>query len=584
MSSRRLQFAAPMVAVLALAASIAGIVNQFTYDDRYIIEIESPMHSLHGWWRVFQSSYWPKVWGGDGYRPLTILAFRTEWVIGGGSPVVFHAVNIALYVAVSVLVFALAKRVLPTWAAWIAAGLFAVHPVHVEAVANVVGQSELIVAAALVLATTLYVRDRQSGRLEPRTIAIIAVAYVLACLSKEHGIVLPALLVAAELTVIRDRTPLASRARKLARLFLTLGAIALAFVLLRSAVLTNRALGGFQPFTPFRALHISGVDRVLTAISVVPQWVRLLLWPAHLSSEYGPPAIEIAQGLSVVQLPGLLLLLGTTGIGIALRRRQPVISFGIAVLVITLLPSSNFLLPAGIVLAERTLFLPSVGAMLVVGAVVVYGRDAIAKRYTSARVVRMCGIVACGALVAAGLAKSVIRTRVWRDNETLFHQAVIDSPRSYRAHFMLGAWHFENKHQRDGEAEYRRALSLFPYDPFLAYNLAEQYRTAGSCNAALPFYKWTHDLDRTIPLGHTMYAWCLLREGRYVEGRSMAVEAQQFGGDKKILQRLIVIADSAIAVGATKPGVPSVASNRSPSKVPDSVQKAGRKVGRGSSD
>jgi hypothetical protein len=548
MSSRRTQLAARFVALLALAASVVGIVNRFTYDDRYIIELESPMHSLHGWWRVFQSPYWPKALSGDGYRPITLLALRTEWVIGRGSPAVFHAVNIALYVAVSVLTFSLAKRILPTWAAWFAATLFAVHPVHVEAVANVVGQSELIVAAVLLLVTTLYVRDRQAGRLKPRTAAIVVAAYAVACFSKEHGIVLPAVLIAAELTVISDPTPLMARARKLTPFFLSLAAIALTFLVLRHAVLADHALGGFQPFTPFRALHISGVDRVLTAISVVPQWVRLLLWPGRLSSEYGPPEIEIAQGPSLVQLPGLLLLLGTIGIAIALRRRQSVISFGIAVIAITLLPSSNFLLPAGIVLAERTLFLPSVGAMLVVGAVAVYGREAMTARYSNARLV-MCGIVACGGLVGAGLLKSMIRTRVWRDNETLFHQAVIDSPRAYRAHYMLGAWHFENKHQRAGEAEYRRALSLFPYDPFLSYNMAEEYRRAGSCRAALPFYRWTVALEPNLRLGHSMFAWCLLDQGHLAEGRSMALDALRLGGDPKLLKSMIAAADSATATG-----------------------------------
>src|SRR5437660_2545039 len=125
MSIRWRALALPGIAALALASSVAGIVNKFTYDDRYIIELNPAAHDLHAWWRVFLSAYWPKDWGGDGYRPLTILAFKIESVIGARSPLPFHAANILLYAGVSLLVFALARRVLPLWAAWVSAALFA---------------------------------------------------------------------------------------------------------------------------------------------------------------------------------------------------------------------------------------------------------------------------------------------------------------------------------------------------------------------------------------------------------------------------------------------------------------------------
>ena len=74
--------AAPSVALLAIASSAIGIFNGFTYDDAYVVEQNPLMKHLHGWWHVFRLSYWPKSAGGDGYRPLTILAFRIEAVVG----------------------------------------------------------------------------------------------------------------------------------------------------------------------------------------------------------------------------------------------------------------------------------------------------------------------------------------------------------------------------------------------------------------------------------------------------------------------------------------------------------------------
>jgi protein O-mannosyl-transferase len=455
----------------------------------------------------------------------------------------FHATNILLYALASVLVFMLARRVLPLWAAWLSAALFAVHPVHVEAVANVVGQSELLVAIAILSATILYLRDRAKGDLQLRTIIAIAVLYTLGCFSKEHAIVLPAILVAAELTIIDDARPLRDRVARLRPTYLLLTAIAVAFVGVRSLVLADHGIGGFQPFVPFATLHISAADRILTAFGVVPEWVRLLYWPARLSSEYGPPDIEIAQGLSVSQLPGVLLVLGILALGVLLRRRERTISFGIALACISLLPSSNFIVPAGIVLAERTLFLPSAGAMLIVGALAVIAIDKSRGR-ADERSLTAFGQLALSVLIVVGAAKSAKRSTVWRDNDTLFRRAVIDAPYSYRAHYMLGAWHFENKQRRDGEVEYRKALHLFPYDPFLSYNMAEQYRQFGLCSAALPLYRWTNSLDPNFPLGHTAFAMCLLDQGDFDEAKATALDAFHFGGDAKMLRRIVFVVDS----------------------------------------
>jgi protein O-mannosyl-transferase len=580
MSVRWQRWAAPMIALLALASSAVGIVNGFAYDDRYVIQLNPVMRSLHEWWRAFQSSYWPSNWGGDGYRPLTILAYRIEAVIGGLSPVVFHAVNIILYAGVSLLVFALAKRLLPEWAAWISAALFAVHPVHVEAVANSVGQAELIVGLTMLVAMVLYLRDRQVGPLRTRTLAAIGALYAIGCFSKEHAIVLPALLIAAELTVIDDSTPWRERIRCLRPAFLLLALVAVAFVAIRSMVLGDHTIGGFQPFTPFNTLHITTRDRVLTAVGIVPQWVRLLFWPAHLSSEYSPPDVEIAQGLSLVQLPGLIVLIGIIGIGVAMRRRQPVISFGVGFTCLTLLPSSNFLLPAGIMIAERTLFLPSVGAMLIVGALAAYGAKAIRSRYANNGRVFAVGVALCASGLVAGAIRSALRTRVWRDNETLFRQAIIDSPRGYRGHYMLGAWDFENKRLRDGEAELRRALNLFPYDPFLSFYMAEQYRTMGMCGPALPMYRWSFGLNAEFRRGRDAYAWCLLQEGLFGEARLSALNAMRFPVDRALMRFVVATADSVLAARAKQSDNQSPPlATRAPSKVPDSVQKAGRTAG-----
>ena len=575
MSERWRRMAAPSVVLLAILSSMIGIVNKFTYDDHYIIEVSAAVHTLHRWWQGFGQSYWPKNAGGDGYRPLTILAYKLEWAIGGGSPVLFHAVNILLYAAASLLVFVIARRMLPLGAAWLVGALFAVHPVHVESVANVVGQAELLVAVPLLAATLLYLRDRAEGALRGTTVAWILLLYALACLAKEHAVVLPAILLAAELTVIDDRTTVRERVLRLRPFYLAMVAVALAFIAARSRVLAGRPLGGFEPFLPFSALRISSTDRFLTAVGVVPQWIRLLYWPARLSADYGPPEIDIAQGPSILQLPGLLLLLAILAIGVVVRKRQPVVSFGIAVVCATLLPSSNFVLPAGIVLAERTLFLPSVGAMLIVGGTAVV----VAERLRASRWAPRATLalrIACGAALVAGGIRSVTRTTVWHDNQRLFEHSVHDAPKSYRTHYVLASWYLEQQRMRDVQAEYRTALKLFPYDPYLAFDLAEAYRQSNMCGAALPLYKWAHQVDPEFPIGRTQYALCLYDQHQYDEARHWALAAVKAGGVFSGLHDLIRVIDSSQKAQRIEHSrnVSMVSFAGVRGKLPDTVQKS----------
>jgi hypothetical protein len=421
----------------------------------------------------------------------------------------------------------------------------------------------------------LYLRGRVGGELRPSTAVGITMLYAVACFSKEHGIVLPALLVTAELLLIDDVRSWRERAMALRPFYLALTAVALGFVAVRARVLSDHGIAGFQPFMPFAALHIGNADRMLTALGVVPEWLRLFYWPARLSADYGPPDIPIAQGIAIWQLPGFLLLVAVLALGVILRRRERVITFGIAFVVITLLPASNFLIPAGIVLAERTLFLPSVGAMLVLGATLVVIARELRTRGADMRRVTVVASTFGALALLTGAVRSSERTTVWRTNDSLFRALVVDAPFEYRAHYMLGAWEFSKKDKREGEAEYRKALSLFPYDPFLSYNLAEQYRMVGLCAPALPLYKWTHELDPKFPLGHGAYAWCLLNESQYDDAKLQAYAAIRNGANIPAMRRIIFIADSAKAVDAASARKSRRTALLAPSSLLDSVQKAG---------
>jgi protein O-mannosyl-transferase len=551
-----------IVAALALAAAANSVANGFAYDDVYLIVKGTRMHTITGWWREFAHTYWPEDSGGDGYRPLTIIAFRFQYALGGGNPMTYHAVNVVLHAVTAVAVFWLACGVLPLAAAAAAAALYAVHPVHTEAVANVVGQSELWVALLVTLATGLFVHGRRGGAITWKRWLAIGGLYAAALLFKEHAIVLPALVLLAEFTVVRDRAPVRQRLQPLRVPILLLTVVALGYMWARSRVVVG-GLSGFQPYVVFQALGLSTGNRILTMIGAAPEWLRLFLWPARLMTEYAPPYIDVAEGPSVTQLPGLLVLLGIVGLFAACWRRSPATSFGIGWLMITLLPASNFVVPAGFIIAERTLLMPSVGVLIAIGSVIPW----LYARIERQRALQYSAGVAFAALLALGIARSYTRNRAWRDNGTLFRQAIQDSPQSYRAHFMLGQFLFENKRKTEGEMHYRHAIQLFPLDPLMTLGLAEQYRNAGKCEAAITLYRWFFTLQPNSARGQNGFALCLLNTWQLDEAKERALSSIRAGGNVKDARALIKAVEQGKAyLAAQRANGDSVSPNPPPAR------------------
>jgi hypothetical protein len=527
-----------VVAALALGATVTSIGHDFTFDDRYVILVNDHVHQLRNLLRLFGETYWPRELGGDGYRPVVMSLFTLQWVAAGGAPWIFHLVNILLAVATALAVQWCAAAILPPVAAWAAAALYAVHPVHVEVTGNVVGQSELIVALCLTLAMGIYLRARRSGWLRPRDAVGVLAFYVVGLFSKEHAIVLPGLLLAAEITVIRDGV-WRSRAVAMRQFALLVVAVSVTYLFVRGLV--QKELAGFVPFPMFRFLHMSSFDRIATMMTEMPRIARLLVFPSHLSGDYSPTEVVVQKGFDLAQVPGIFVILGCVLLAAALRKRAPVVSFGLLWLMISFLPVSNLLLPAGFITAERTLFFPSVGVVLIAGAIVAHLMREPAR-------VRVATLAALGVLLTLGLAKSIDRQRVWKNNDVFFDQLVKDEPNGYRAHFLRGRHIGSHYRLRETELEYKRAIRLFPYDVPMMLAIASDYYRAGMCGPTTALLTWTYAVESGLREGRYQYVECLGRLGRWDESRTAALEALRVSsaGEGRRIRGALVVADSAL--------------------------------------
>jgi hypothetical protein len=441
------------VAVVVAAPSLG---NGFAYDDLPLVVENARITSLLPPWEYFGQSYWP---AGGLYRPLVVWLLALLWKAGAGAPWIFHLTNVALHALVTGLVYLLARRLVPSAWAGLAALLFAVHPVHVEAVANVVGLSEMLCAAFVIGAVLLALRGARDGFTVRSRLGVVALG-ALAALSKEQGFVTPVLLLAAAGIAC---PPARAAIRRVAPVAAAMAVLLAALLVLRTGVLGG--LAGDEPAAPLREL--GSTARMLVALGTVPQWTRLLLWPARLSFDYSPPGYAIHAVPGASHLVALVLLAGSAWIAWAQRNRAPAVSFGIAWIAITLLPVSNLLVPTGILLAERTLYLASAGVVIAVA-----GAASHAAGWLPTSAARRGALGVVGVLLVVAALHSATRATAWRDNETLLRAVDVEAPRNYRAHRTL-ALHLDREGRLDDAArEYRRSIELWDRDPKVYEDLA----------------------------------------------------------------------------------------------------------------
>ena len=443
-----------VIAACAVVVHLGSLWNRFAMDDNYIILFNPLVHSVSGIWQAFLHPYWPAEYGGKVYRPLVVATYAVDWQLN--SAMWFHVVNLLWHAGTAMAVTVLARHLSSTSAgpsglpeaappapprtpqhAALAAGLlFAVHPVHVEAIANVIGRAELMAAACAVLAVYAAVVKQ--------SVAWSLVALATGLLSKENAAVAPALIIWAW-TLGLGRPSRATMRRFVVSWVL----LALVYGVARWIIL--HPYGGYQNLAPV-FVGQGHVAVRLTGIAALADLARLLVFPLALRVDYSPAERTIVRSLWDVRLAlGLVCLALWLFLVVTLwRRRRRIEAFGVGWIGIALLPVANLLFPVGVVVAERTLYLPSVGLALAFGAWLRNSGRA-ARAYW--------GILAL--LVGFGAIRSAVRVPVWRSDLTVTLSILDDSPRSYIGPARTGALLLASREPQKALAAFQQALAVF---------------------------------------------------------------------------------------------------------------------------
>jgi protein O-mannosyl-transferase len=455
--------------LLGLSTAVYGntLSNSFTYDD-FLYVLNNTMVTKPTLTGFFHATEFSNV-----FRPVMFASFSLNWLLGNVHAIGYHLLNLLLHVAVTVLLYLVLRKLLENvpqaeTIAFVAAALFAVHPIHTEAVSSIVGRSELLAAGFLLAAWLLHLHDQLIPAL---------LCFVLAMMSKESAVAF------VPLVVIGDF--LRGKIKPLVR-YASIVLVAVAYI-----TVMFKAQGG--------VLGEHGVDfldnplaslpprlRILNALRVAWKYVALQAFPARLSFDYSYNAIHLYSDWRHT-LPAAIATLMVLGLWIwALSTRRTAWALAGTLYLAAFAATSNILIRTGTIMGERLAYLPSAGFCLLVALLWIW----VHKRQPT---------VAWGLLIvilATLGARTLLRNRDWRTNLTLYSSAHDVVPESARMHTCLGGFYMDNGDLEKARTELQIALKIYPNFPDAAEFLGLTEVRSGHDQLALPLLERALTLTR----------------------------------------------------------------------------------------
>ena len=518
-----------IVAVLASGCYLNALGGSFVSDDHRGIVNNPKLREPDSLYEFFATTLGHKVTFGGFYRPITRLTYWIDLQLFGPNPFGFHLENLLWHTATALLVLVLLRGLWPEepLMALMGASLFAVHPVHTEAVAWVSGRSAVLAAFWGLLAFLAHLRaDRGKSKASLWRIAALA-AWLAALGSKEIAAILPILLLMTD--ALLGRPSGWWRPGRLATRYGLYAVAGVAYVALRLSVVGR--LYPQEMSTAFQGAPLS--VRGPTMLKVGAAYVGRLLLPVNMNADWSPP---FARGLTDGPLPLLALafLIALLWLAWAVRRTAPPVSWGILWSGLALLPASN-LLPFGEIGAERYLYFSSLGACVALAWVMTRGMRPY-KEASPQAPIPMAGALGCAVLILFA-ANTIDRNRDWSDSLVLWEKTVRPSPGSQRARVnLLGALWGKGRYA-EAEPLFKRALqireqTLGPDHPHVASSLndlAISYLSRGQYAQAEPLFKraleiWEQTLGpdhHHVASGLKNLAGLYLIEGNYAKAESL---------------------------------------------------------------
>ncbi|XP_065813002.1 protein O-mannosyl-transferase TMTC3 isoform X2 [Labrus bergylta] len=400
------------------------------------------------------------------YRPLTVLTFRLNYLFSELNAASYHLLNVVLHAVVCVLFLRVCRLFLDRTSGLVAALLFAVHPIHTEAVTGVVGRAELLSSIFLLAAFLAYTKSTGADHSIVWTpIALTVVLVAAATLCKEQGITVVGICCVHEVFVAqgftlpllldtlrhvlqgKDGFPYAVLQTLLKLIVLVISTLLL--VIIRVQVIQSQ-LPVFTRFDNPAAVSPTPA-RQLTFNFLLPVNAWLLLNPSELCCDWTMGTIPLVE--SLLDLRNLATLMFYAFIGLlayhSLRYRHSsakTVIMALSLIVLPFIPASNLFFPVGFVVAERVLYVPSMGFCVLVA----HGFKIVSQKGHLKKI----SWLIIGVLLTTHTVKTFNRNWDWESEYTLFTSALKVNKNNAKLWNNVG-------HALENQNNYARALRYF---------------------------------------------------------------------------------------------------------------------------
>lgn len=477
--SKRVLLCLVFIIVVSGAVYFNALFNEFVFDDLQLITNNDTIKDFRYIPEIFTENLWGVLGRASNYyRPLPPLIYMLIYHIFGSGPWAFHLVNILFHAGVSLLIYFILSHLVKkddrkdarsiNFPAFLAALLFAVHPIHTEAVAWIAGIMDLSCTFFSLLSFYLFIRF-QEGTSSIKILILSLFSFFLAVLSKEPALTISIILIIYAVLFRRpsDRDLLHSL-KRCVLYFLVIGVY---------FAMRLYALKGFAPLKTSSGLSL--YETLINISFIFARYLEKMFMPVSLNVLYHVHPIS-----SLFSMQGLISLLVTLlffAIMFTSFKRNKTLLLGLLFIVVPLLPA--LYLP-GLVqkieyaVTDRYLYLSSFGLVILVAAFISSLERKNAKWSKGM-------VLLASAVIAVFSVMTISRNAVWKNNETLWRDSVQKSPESAFAHENLGYALFYRGNAEEGRRELQTAVKLDSGIPDAIISTGIGYSQKGLMNHAI---------------------------------------------------------------------------------------------------